>query len=134
VSNIRKQLVNILDLPENNIKVFIKNVGGDFGGKNDITVQHHTALLALETKKPVKMTFTRQESIKYHSKRHSMEMEFTTACDENGKLTALKAIIIADTGAYASVGENVIEKCCMHSAGPYNYQNINIKGMSVFTI
>ncbi|MGP1567131.1 MAG: selenium-dependent xanthine dehydrogenase [Peptoanaerobacter stomatis] len=133
VSNIRKQLVNILDLPENNIKVVIKNVGGDFGGKNDITVQHHTALLALETKKPVKMTFTRQESIKYHSKRHSMEMEFTTACDENGKLTALKAIIIADTGAYASVGENVIEKCCMHSAGPYNYQNINIKGMSVFT-
>lgn len=129
--SIKKQLKEILDVK--NIKVVIKNVGGSFGGKIDISVQHHCALLAFETKKPVKMTFTRKESIKYHPKRHSMEMEFTTACDEEGKLTALKAIIVSDTGAYASVGENVIINSVMNAGGPYNYQNVDIKGLSVFT-
>lgn len=131
--SIKKQLEDILEIEENNIKVIIRNVGGSFGGKIDISLQHHCALLAFETKKPIKMTFTRRESIKYHPKRHSMEMEFTTACDENGKLTALKAIVIADTGAYASLGETVIGSACINAAGPYNYQNISVKGLSVFT-
>ena len=62
-----------------------------------------------------------------------MEMEFTTACDENGHLTAMKGVIIADTGAYASLGGPVLHRACTHAAGPYNYQNIDIFGMSVYT-
>lgn len=132
-SNLKRQLAKVLPIKEDKIKLIIQNMGGSFGGKSDITLQHHTALLAIQTGKPVKMTFSRQESIKYHTKRHAMEIELTTACNEDGKLTAMKAIILSDTGAYASVGANVIEKCCMHSPGPYNYQNIDIKGMAIHT-
>lgn len=84
-------------------------------------------------KKTVKVKYSRQESLDYHVKRHPMEMEFTTACDENGILTGMKGIIIADTGAYASLGGPVLHRACTHAAGPYNYQNIDIFGMSVYT-
>ncbi len=69
----------------------------------------------------------------YHVKRHPMEMEFTTACDKNGILTGMKGIIIGDTNAYASLGGPVLHRACTHAAGPYNYQNIDIFGMSVYT-
>lgn len=68
-----------------------------------MSVQQYAALIAWYTKKPVKVKYSRQESLDYHVKRHPMEMEFTTACDENGHLTAMKGVIIADTGAYASL-------------------------------
>lgn len=98
-----------------------------------MSCQHHTALLAYLIKKPVKMCLTRQESIMVDTKRHAMEMEFTTACDENGKLTAMKAEIIADTGAYASLGGPVLQRACTHAAGPYNYQNMVVDGIAVYT-
>lgn len=79
------------------------------------------------------MTLTRAESINVHPKRHAMEMEFTTACDENGILTAMKAKIIADTGAYASLGGPVLRRACTHAAGPYNYQNSEVEGIAVYT-
>ena len=115
------------------IRVVSKYVGGGFGGKEDMSCQHHTALLAYLTGKPVKMTLTRAESINVHPKRHAMEMEFTTACDENGILTAMKAKIIADTGAYASLGGPVLQRACTHAAGPYNYQNSEVEGIAVYT-
>lgn len=116
-------------------KVFVKNalVGGGFGGKEDMSVQHHAALLSWLTKKPVKVKLTRQESILIHPKRHPMKMKFTTACDKNGYLTAMKATIISDTGAYASLGGPVLQRACTHAAGPYNYQNIWIEGTAVYT-
>ena len=98
-----------------------------------MSCQHHTALLAFLTGRPVKMTLKRAESIKVHPKRHAMKMEFTTACDENGKLTAMKAKIIADTGAYASLGGPVLQRACTHAAGPYNYQNSEVEGIAVYT-
>jgi len=108
-------------------------LGGGFGGKEDMSVQQYAVLAAWILKKPVKVKYSRQESLNYHVKRHPMEMEFTTACDENGYLTAMKALIIADTGAYASLGGPVLHRACTHAAGPYNYQNIDILGMSVYT-
>lgn len=108
-------------------------VGGGFGGKEDMSVQPYAVLMAWLTRRPVKVKYTRQESLNYHVKRHPMEMEFTTACDENGILTGMKGIIIADTGAYASLGGPVLHRACTHAAGPYNYQNIDIFGMSVYT-
>jgi CO/xanthine dehydrogenase Mo-binding subunit len=81
----------------------------------------------------VKVKFSRQESIEYHTKRHAMEMEFTTACDTEGHLVALKAQLIADTGAYASLGGPVLQRACTHAAGPYNFQTIDILGLAVYT-
>ncbi|MGN2338292.1 selenium-dependent xanthine dehydrogenase [Clostridium cagae] len=129
----RREISNMLQIPEEKVHCQSKLVGGGFGGKEDMSVQHHAALMAWYTKKPVKVKFSRQESLNYHTKRHAMELEFTTACDENGKLTAMKAILIADTGAYASLGGPVLQRACTHAAGPYNYQNIDILGMSIYT-
>ncbi len=129
----RREVSTMLQIPEDKIHVHSQLVGGGFGGKEDMSVQQYAALMAWHTKNPVKVKFTRQESLDYHVKRHPMEMEFTTACDENGILTGMKGIIIADTGAYASLGGPVLDRACTHAAGPYNYQNIDILGISVYT-
>ncbi len=108
-------------------------VGGGFGGKEDVTVQHHAALIAYLTKRPVKVKLTRAESILIHPKRHPMEMEFSIGCDENGIIQGVAAEVIADTGAYASLGGPVLERACTHAAGPYNYQNFEIDGWAYYT-
>ncbi|SDE88801.1 selenium-dependent xanthine dehydrogenase [Sporomusa acidovorans] len=126
-------IVSLLGVKEKDVRVVSKMVGGGFGGKEDLTVQHHAALLAWHTKKPVKNTLSRQESIKVHPKRHAMEMNFTTACDENGIITAMKAEITADTGAYASLGGPVLQRACTHAAGPYQIPNVDIVGLGVYT-
>ncbi|SHI11247.1 selenium-dependent xanthine dehydrogenase [Clostridium intestinale] len=127
------EIMSLLGLPEEEVRIVSKYVGGGFGGKEDMSVQHHAALLAYITKKPVKVILSRKESIMIHPKRHAMEMEFTTACDENGILTAMKAVVISDTGAYASLGGPVLQRACTHAAGPYNYQNVDIVGTAVYT-
>ncbi|MBM6938635.1 selenium-dependent xanthine dehydrogenase [Pseudoflavonifractor phocaeensis] len=116
-------------------KIHVVNalVGGGFGGKEDVTVQHHALLLAYHTHAPVKVKLTRDESILIHPKRHAAWMEFTTGCDENGYLTAMKAVVVTDTGAYASLGGPVLQRLCTHAAGPYNYQVIDIDGTAVYT-
>lgn len=126
-------LVSILGLPENKVRVISKLVGGGFGGKEDLSVQHHAALLAQKTNKPVKLTLTRQESILVHPKRHAMEIELTTGCDADGKITAIRARIVADTGAYASLGSAVLERACTHVGGPYHVPNADILGHCVYT-
>ncbi|GAA0076018.1 selenium-dependent xanthine dehydrogenase [Clostridium sp. CTA-5] len=129
----QREISTMLQIPMEKVHSHAQLVGGGFGGKEDMSVQHHAALMAWYTKKPVKVKFSRQESLNYHTKRHPMGIEMTTACDENGYLTAMKAVIIADTGAYASLGGPVLERACTHAGGPYNYQNMDILGMSVYT-
>ena len=129
----RKECAQMLGLEQDKVRVTAMMVGGGFGGKEDMSVQHHAALLSWHTGRPVKVTFTRAESILIHPKRHAMEMEFTTACDENGYLTAMKATLVSDTGAYASLGGPVLQRACTHAAGPYNYQNIDIDGKAIYT-
>lgn len=129
----QREVSRLLGLDPQKVRVKAAYVGGGFGGKEDMSVQHHAALLAYVLKKPIQVSLTRQESINYSVKRHPMTIEMTTACDENGKLTAMKAKIIADTGAYASLGGPVLQRACTHAAGPYNYQNIDIEGIAVYT-
>ncbi len=133
IYDVQRECAQMLGLPPEKVHVRAPLVGGGFGGKEDMSVQPYAALMAWYTKRPVKVKYSRQESLDYHVKRHPMEMEFTTACDENGILTAMKGVIIADTGAYASLGGPVLHRACTHAAGPYNYQNIDIFGMSVYT-
>lgn len=129
----QREISELLGLPSEKVRAVSKYVGGGFGGKEDMSVQHHAALLAWHMKKPVKVTLSRKESIMIHPKRHAMEMTITTACDEEGKLTAFKAEIIADTGAYASLGGPVLQRACTHAAGPYRCSNVEIKGTAVYT-
>lgn len=127
------ECADMLGLDHDDVHAINKLIGGGFGGKEDMSVQHHAALLSWHTGKPVKVKLTRKESILVHPKRHPAVMEFTTACDENGMLTAMKANVITDTGAYASLGGPVLQRLCTHAAGPYNYQNIDIEGTAVYT-
>jgi len=126
-------IMGILGLPAEKVRVISKLVGGAFGGKEDLIVQHHAALLAIKIQKPVKLTLSRQESIFVHPKRHAMEMEVTTGCDADGKLTAMVANIVADTGAYASLGTAVLQRACTHVSGPYQVHNVDITGQCVYT-
>ncbi len=128
-----EEISYILGLPKDKVHVISAYVGGGFGGKEDLTVQHHAALLTYYTKRPVKVTFSREESLLVHPKRHAMETEITTACDEDGKITALKARVLADTGAYASLGSVVLERACTHLCGPYRIPNIELNGYAIYT-
>lgn len=123
----------VLGLPLEQVRVISKLVGGAFGGKEDLSVQHHAALLAWYAKKPVKLTLARQESIRVHPKRHAMETEVTTACDAQGHITAIRARILADTGAYASLGGPVLQRACTHLAGPYRVPAVDIIGQALYT-
>ena len=116
-------------------KCLVENqlVGGGFGGKEDMSVQHHAALLAYRARVPVKVKLTRQESILVHPKRHPMWMDFTMGCDENGVIQGVKAQVISDTGAFASLGGPVLERACTHAAGPYAYEDFEIDGTSYYT-
>ena len=127
------ETMGMLGLPAEKVKVRNCLVGGGFGGKEDVTVQHHAALVAWLTKRPVKVKLTRAESLLIHPKRHPMEMEFSLGCDENGIIQGVAAEVIADTGAYASLGGPVLERACTHAAGPYNYQNFEIDGWAYYT-
>ena len=127
------EIMGMLGLSADKVKVRNCLVGGGFGGKEDVTVQHHAALIAYLTKRPVKVKLTRAESILIHPKRHPMEMEFALGCDENGIIQGVVAEVIADTGAYASLGGPVLERACTHAAGPYNYQNFEIDGWAYYT-
>lgn len=127
------ECAGMLGLPNEKVRVVNKLVGGGFGGKEDVSVQHHAALVAWLARRPVKVKLTRQESIIIHPKRHPMDMEFTVGCDENGIIQGVKATVISDTGAYASLGGPVLERACTHAAGPYNYQNFEIDGKAYYT-
>lgn len=129
----QKEISRMLQIDPQLVRCQTKLVGGGFGGKEDMSVQHHSALMAYITKRPVKVKFSRQESLNIHTKRHAMEIDITTACDENGRLTATKAEIIADCGAYASLGGPVLQRACTHAGGPYNFQNLEVVGYSVYT-
>lgn len=127
------ELSNYLGLPMEKIRIQSAVVGGGFGGKEDMSVQHQAALCAYLTKRPVKVFFSRQESINYHPKRHAMEIYCKIGCDENGILQGMKARLISDTGAYASLGGPVLQRACTHAGGPYNYQNVDIEGDAYYT-
>ncbi|MDF2512217.1 MAG: selenium-dependent molybdenum hydroxylase 1 [Herbinix sp.] len=128
-----REVGQLLGIPQEKLRIISAYVGGGFGGKEDMIVQHHAALLAYLCKKPVKVTLTREESLMVHPKRHPMQMELTTGCDKDGRLTAMKLRLLADTGAYASLGGPVLQRACTHAAGPYNYHNIDIIGTAVYT-
>ena len=133
VYDTRKEISIMLGWEPERIVVENKLVGGGFGGKEDVSVQHLAVLAALKVNRPVKAKLTRKKSINFHPKRHYMEGTFTLGCDENGIFTGLDCEIYFDTGAYASLCGPVLERACTHSVGPYCYQNTDIRGYGYYT-
>ena len=129
----QKEVALMLDLAPEKVRVEAAMVGGGFGGKEDMSVQHHAALLARSTGRPVKVRLTRAESMQIHPKRHPMHITVTTGCDERGMLTGLKAKIVSDTGAYASLGGPVLQRACTHCSGPYRYSDLEVDGRAYYT-
>ncbi|MEI8287765.1 MAG: molybdopterin cofactor-binding domain-containing protein, partial [Actinomycetes bacterium] len=106
----RDQICAILNLPTDKVTVELVSNGGGFGGKEDMSNQGQTALAAWLLQKPVKCTLSREESLLMHAKRHPIRMEYTVGCDANGKITAVRARMVGDSGSYASVGMKVLER------------------------
>ena len=129
----RRQVAIILGLSEEQVRVTLVPNGGGFGGKEDLSIQGHVSLFAYLMHKPVKLTLTREESIRLHPKRHPVFMEMEIGADEKGKLTALKLRAVGDTGAYASVGTKVLERVAGHAAGGYFIPDVDIEAKTVYT-
>jgi selenium-dependent xanthine dehydrogenase len=129
----RRQISEILDLPENQINVRLVPNGGGFGGKEDMSIQGQSALFAYILKMPVKIVLNREESIRLHPKRHPIQLHYKIGCDKEGRLTALKARIIGDTGAYASVGAKVLERAAGHSTGAYHVPVVDVEAFAIYT-
>ncbi|MBI4424726.1 MAG: selenium-dependent xanthine dehydrogenase [Elusimicrobia bacterium] len=129
----RRQLAAILGVPERAVNVVLVPCGGGFGGKEDLLIQGHAALAAQLLRAPVKLELTRDESIRMHPKRHPLRMEYRLGCDADGKLLALRARILGDTGAYASVGMKVLERAAGHATGGYHVPNVDVEAVAAYT-
>jgi selenium-dependent xanthine dehydrogenase len=129
----RRQIASFLGLPEQQVRVVQVSNGGAFGAKEDLNVQCHSALLAQKTGRPVLTTLSRKESIGFHSKRHPIRMQYTVGCDEEGRLLAVRARMVGDTGAYASVGDKVLERAAGHGCSVYRVPSVDIEARAVYT-
>jgi xanthine dehydrogenase molybdenum-binding subunit len=129
----RRQVAALLGVPEERVFVELVPSGGAFGGKEDMSVQAQTSLLASLTGRPVRLVLNRDESIRLHPKRHPIEMRYTVGCDGEGRLTAARARLIGDSGAYASVGGKVLERAAGHACGAYRVPHVDIEALAVYT-
>ncbi len=129
----RNQVAAVLGLATDQVVVEQVSNGGAFGGKEDMSNQAQTALAAWLLQRPVKCTLSREESFLLHPKRHPIRMEYQAGCDADGKLTALRARLIGDSGPYASVGVEVLERAAGHASGPYHLPVIDVESIAVRT-
>jgi len=129
----RQQIAASLTLPEEKVRVRHMAVGGGFGGKEDIAGQIHAALLAQATGRPVKLTYTRQESLIAHPKRHATIIRLKIGATHEGRLMAIEAHILGDAGAYASLSEHVMTRAATHAAGPYDVPHVKVECDAFYT-
>jgi len=129
----RRQVAALLGLPEAAVRVTQVATGGAFGGKEDLSVQGQTALLAHVTGRPVMIALSRRESLRLHPKRHAMTLDYEVGCDAEGRLVGVRARIVGDTGAYASVGAKVLERAAGHACGAYRVPNVDVEARTVYT-
>jgi aldehyde oxidoreductase len=129
----RHAIASLLGLAKDKIVATLVPCGGAFGGKEDLTVQGHAAVFAYHLNRPVKVKLTRDESIRMHVKRHPFVMDYTLACDGHGMLTGLSAHIVGDTGAYASLGGEVLNRAAGHASGGYHVPVVEVVSKAVYT-
>ncbi|TLS38929.1 xanthine dehydrogenase family protein molybdopterin-binding subunit [Pseudalkalibacillus caeni] len=130
----RMQIARALAYNPERIRVISSPIGGAFGGKDEITVQIYLALLAMHTNgRPVKIHYSREESVVAGMKRHPFKVQMKTAVKKDGTLLANRVRAVGDTGAYASLGGAVIALAIEHSCGPYKIPNVDLEGFCVYT-
>jgi CO/xanthine dehydrogenase Mo-binding subunit len=129
----QKEVSEILGIEEERVRVIQAATGGGFGSKLDLTVQGYIALALFHYGRPVRLVFTREETYLSTPKRHPFVMYMETGVDENGKLLALKAKLICDTGAYASYGIAVATRAAAHATGPYEIEHVEVESLAVYT-
>jgi len=129
----RRQVAGVLGMKENRIRVIRAVTGGAFGGKDDVTVEIHIALLAKATGRPVRMVLDREESFLSQTKRHAIKIRTRWGATKDGKLCAMEGDVYGDKGAYAGLGAFVVKKCGIHLSGPYYLPNIRVDSYSVYT-
>jgi xanthine dehydrogenase molybdenum-binding subunit len=129
----RVQIAKILGWPLEQVRVVMVPNGGGFGGKEDLSVQGHAALMAVLLNRPVKVRMNRDESIAFHPKRHPIWMDYSIGCDSAGMFTFVKVRFVGDTGAYASVGMKVLERSAGHATGAYYFPVTDVEAAAVYT-
>lgn len=129
----RNQIARAMGVVEEQIRVIGTLIGGGFGGKEDIAAQIHVAMLAQVTGQPVKMLYSRQESLIFHPKRHATIIRMKTGATRDGKLTAVQAELYGDGGAYASLSDKVMTRATTHATGPYVVPNAKIDCYAMYT-
>jgi len=129
----RDDIARVLGVEPSRVTVELVSNGGAFGGKEDMSNQGQTALAAWLTGCPVRTTFSREESFLVHTKRHPIRMTYDVGCDSTGKLTAVRARMLGDSGPYASVGMKVLERAAGHASGPYVVPVIDVEAVAVRT-
>jgi CO/xanthine dehydrogenase Mo-binding subunit len=129
----RNEVAAMLGVPQNKVRCIQPTTGGGFGGKLDIGVQLHIALMAHYTKRPVKMVRSRTESTMVSSKRHPITTRVKTGATKDGKLVAAQYWLTCDAGAYGSYGPAVIGRFPVHCVGPYECPNVRLDATFVYT-
>ncbi len=129
----RSQVARVLGWDNNRVRILGQKMGGGFGGKEDIAGQIHAALLANATQRPVKLLYDRHESLLAHPKRHATQIRIKIGAKNDGRITAIETELYGDTGAYASLGEKVMERATTHSAGPYDVPHVSNDCYAMYT-
>ena len=129
----RDQIASVLGIEPDRVVVELISNGGAFGGKEDMSNQAQTGLAAYLLQRPVKCTLTREQSFLIHAKRHPITIDIEAGCDANGRLTAVRARLVGDSGPYASVGMKVLERAAGHVTGPYAVGSVDVEATAVRT-
>jgi CO/xanthine dehydrogenase Mo-binding subunit len=128
-----RDVARILAVPESKVRVIAPYVGGGFGGKEDMTVEPYVALAVAKTRRPVRMQWTRGESLLARAKRHRMRMRYRTAARADGAILGHDIDITSDSGAYAYLSALVLLYSSVHACGPYDVTNVRVRARSVYT-
>ncbi len=129
----RRQIAEMLGLPEEQVVIRYAAIGGAFGGREDLSIQHLLALAAWRLRRPVALVWSREESIVAHHKRHPMRIRTKWGATRDGRITAVEAEVLADGGAYASTSVEVIKVATLFASGAYEVPNIRVDGYAVYT-
>jgi CO/xanthine dehydrogenase Mo-binding subunit len=129
----RDQIAPCLALEPDQVRIHLAGVGGAFGGREDLSMQLHAAMLALHTGRPVKIVYNREESFVGHIHRHPARIWAEHRATREGKLVAVRMRILIDGGAYASSSTHVLANACSFAYGPYAVDNVAIEGLAVYT-
>lgn len=133
ITHHRHMLADILARPINKVRFIMSPVGGGFGGKEDMIYQGILALAALKTYRPVRLVFTREESMIASAKRHPSRVKYRMGLTRDGRITAVEFDMLSDGGAYAMSSEGVMRKAAILSCGPYEIENLKVDTRAVYT-